>query len=206
MQTNFMTSQTRINLMRAFAGESQARNRYTFAKQAALEKNLYVISEVFRFTADQEEQHAKVFYGLLKESAGNNVDITAGYPADVYDNIQKLLESAVHNENEEFADAYPNFAQTAKNEGFLIPASKFELIAEIENSHKQRFEHYLTLMKEDKLFRSENPNEKWLCLNCGHIHEGSEAPMMCPVCGARQGYFIRECEAPFTAGGAVCRD
>lgn len=204
MQTNFMTSQTRENLMRAFAGESQARNRYTFAKQTALEQNLYVISEVFRFTAAQEEQHAKIFYELLKESAGQNVDITAGYPADVYNEIQKLLDSAVHNENEEFADAYPNFARIAQEEGFVKAASKFSLIAEIENSHKQRFEHYAKLMREEKLFRSDK-SERWLCLNCGHIHEGTEAPLVCPVCGARQGYFIREAEAPFTFGGIVCQ-
>lgn len=204
MQTNFMTSQTRENLMRAFAGESQARNRYTFAKQAALEQNLYVISEVFRFTAAQEEQHAKVFYELLKESAGKNVDITAGYPADIYSEIQKLLDSAVHNENEEFADAYPNFARIAQEEGFAKAASKFNLIAEIENSHKQRFEHYAKLMREDKLFRSDK-SERWMCLNCGHIHEGTEAPLVCPVCGVRQGYFIREAEAPFTFGGIICQ-
>ncbi|MCC8135273.1 MAG: rubrerythrin family protein [Ruminococcus sp.] len=204
MQTNFMTSQTRINLMRAFAGESQARNRYTFAKQAALEQNLYVISEVFRFTAEQEEQHAKIFYELLKEGAGKNVEITAGYPADVYDEIEKLLESAIHNEHEEFSDAYPSFAKTAQEEGFPKAASKFSLIAEIENIHKLRFMHYSELMREGKLFRSDG-NERWMCLNCGHIHEGSEAPLMCPVCGARQGYFIRENEAPFTSGGVICQ-
>ncbi|MBQ8297580.1 MAG: rubrerythrin family protein [Ruminococcus sp.] len=204
MQNNFMESQTRVNLMRAFAGESQARNRYTFAKQTALEKNLYVISEVFRFTAAQEEQHAKIFYELLKESAGRNVEITAGYPADVYDDIQKLLDTSVNNEFEEFSDAYPKFAATAKEEGYHKAASKFTLIAEIENYHKQRFEYYAKLMREDKLFRSDK-TERWMCLNCGHIHESSEAPLECPVCGMRQGYFIREAEASFTFGGIVCQ-
>lgn len=204
MQTNFLTSETRENLMRAFAGESQARNRYTFAKMTALEGNLYVISEVFRFTAAQEEQHAKIFFNLLKDAAGNNIEITAGYPADVYDDLQKLLDSAVHNENEEFSDAYPKFAKIAQDEGFVNAASKFNMIAQIENSHRQRFEYYAKLMREEKLFRSDK-TEKWLCLNCGHIHEGSEAPLSCPVCGARQGYFIREAEAPFTFGGIICQ-
>lgn len=204
MQTNFQTSCTRQNLMRAFAGESQARNRYTFAKQEAMSQNLYVISEVFRFTAEQEETHAKIFFELLKESAGMNIEITAGYPADVSKDIQKLLNSAVHNENEEFSDAYPNFAKTAQEEGFPLIAQKFRDIAEIENIHGQRFEHYAKLMREDKLFRSEK-KERWLCLNCGHIHEGTEAPLACPVCGAKQGYFVREAEAPFTVGGIPCQ-
>lgn len=204
MASNFLTSQTRENLMRAFAGESQARNRYTFAKQTALENNLYVISEVFRFTAEQEEQHAKIFYDLLQESAGKNVDITAGYPADVYNDVQKLLDSAVHNENEEFADAYPKFAEIAKQEGFAKIASKFTLIAEIENIHRMRFEYYSKLMKQDKLFKEDKP-VKWMCLNCGHIHESTEAPLVCPSCGVRQGYFIRADEAPFSSGGILCQ-
>lgn len=204
MQTNFLTSRTKENLMKAFAGESQARNRYTFAQQTALEKNLYVISEVFKFTAAQEEQHAKVFFELLQEAAGNNIEISGGYPADVYNDVQKLLDSSVHNEDEEFGIVYPDFARIAKEEGFAKAASKFTLIAEIENTHKLRFEHYSKLLREDKLFKSDKP-VRWMCLNCGHIHESTEAPLVCPVCGKRQGYFIRECEAPFTSGGSLCQ-
>lgn len=204
MVTNFLNSRTRVNLMKAFAGESQARNRYSFAQQTALEQNLYVISEVFRFTAEQEEQHAKIFFELLQESAGKNVEITAGYPADVYNDIQKLLEASVHNENEEFELVYPEFARIAAEEGYTKAASKFSLIAEIENTHKIRFEHFFQLMSENKLFKSDK-TERWLCLNCGHIHESSEAPMICPVCSNKQGYFIRENEAPFTWGGALCQ-
>ena len=111
MQVNFLSSQTRINLMRAFAGESQARNRYTFAQQTALQKNLYAISEIFKFTADEEKAHAEIFFDLLKESAGNTVEINSGYPADVYDDIQKLLSSSVHNESEEHEIIYPSFAK-----------------------------------------------------------------------------------------------
>lgn len=205
MVTDFMKSMTRINLMKAFAGESQARNRYTFAKMTALEKNMYVISEVFRFTAEQEEQHAKIFYELLLDSSGNKVEISADYPVDVYDDITKLLDTSVNNENDEYENIYPEFARIAREEGFAKAASKFALISEIENIHRKRFEHYSNLIKGDKLFKSEN-TERWLCLNCGHIHESSEAPLICPVCGMKQGYFIREAEAPYTTGGKICRD
>ncbi len=202
MSINFISSETKLNLMKAFAGESQARNRYIFAQQTAQEQNLYVISQVFKFTASQEEQHAKVFFDLLKDAAGNNIEITGGYPADVYNDIQKLLDSSIHNENEEFSDVYPKFSSIAKEEGFAKAASVFNLIAQVENIHRERFEHYAKLMREDKLFRSDK-TERWMCLNCGHVHESSEAPLICPICGSRQGYFIRENEAPFTFGGLL---
>lgn len=203
MPTNFMSSQTRVNLMKAFAGESQARNRYVFAAQTALEQNLYVINRLFKFTADQEEQHGKVFFDLLQEAAGNNIEITGGYPADVYTDIQKLLDASVRNENEEFSDVYPNFAEIARQEGFAKAAAKFNLIAQIENIHRERFEYYSNLFREDKLFRSDK-TERWMCLNCGHVHESSEAPLVCPVCGVKREYFVREAEAPFISGGIVC--
>lgn len=201
MQTSFMTSRTRENLMRAFAGESQARNRYTFAQQAAFEQNMYALSEIFRFTAMQEEQHAKIFYELLEESTGKNVDITAGYPVNVFGNdILRHLEAAVNNENEEHIGIYPEFARIAKEEGFTKAASKFALIAEIEKAHGERFAHFAGLMRENKLYSSDK-QESWICLNCGHIHTASEAPVQCPVCSAAQGYFIRHEEAPYTWGG-----
>lgn len=203
MQTNFLKSQTKENLMRAFAGESQARNRYIFASETASQQNYYVLSRLFKFTADQEQQHAKVFFDLLQDAAGNNIEITAGYPADVYTDMQKLLETSVHNENEEFADVYPKFAEIARQEGFAKAASKFSLIAQIENIHRERFEYYSNLLREDKLFKSDK-SERWMCLNCGHVHEGSEPPLICPVCGVRRDYFIREAEAPYTSGGIVC--
>ncbi len=203
MSTNFMSSQTRVNLMKAFAGESQARNRYVFAAQTALEQNLYVINRLFKFTADQEEQHGKVFFDLLQEASGNNIEITGGYPADVYTDIQKLLDASVRNENEEFSDVYPNFAEIARQEGFAKAAAKFNLIAQIENIHRERFEYYSKLFREEKLFRSDK-SERWMCLNCGHVHESSEAPLVCPVCGVKRGYFVREAEAPFISGGIVC--
>ena len=197
-------TKTEKNLWEAYAGESKARNRYTFAKLSAQEQNMYVLSEVFRFTAEQEEQHAKIFYELMKEASGGEINITADYPVEVTDSLQKLLDSSANNENAEAESIYPQFAEIAKQEGFTKASSKFELIAEIENIHRKRFEYFGALLRDDKLHKSDK-SERWLCLNCGHIHEGTEAPMMCPVCSVQQGYFIRESDAPFTWGGMVCQ-
>ena len=200
---DFLNSETRINLMRAFAGESQARNRYTFAQCTAENNNFFVLGQIFRFTANQEKAHAEVFYNLLKQSAGTNAEITAGYPIDVYDDISKLLETSVHNENGEAETIYPAFAETAKKEGFPEIATKFTLIAGIEKIHRQRFEYFEKLLRQDKLFKSDK-TERWACLNCGYVHESSEPPKVCPVCGKNHGYFIRECDVPFT-GGLLCQ-
>lgn len=203
MNTDFLKSESRINLMRAFAGESQARNRYTFAQCTAEQNNFFALGQVFKFTAGQEKAHAEVFYNLLKQSAGINTEITAGYPADVYDDISKLLQCSVHNENDEAETIYPSFAETAKKEGFPEIASKFILIAGIEEIHRRRFEYFENLLKQDRLFKSDK-TERWVCLNCGHIHESSEPPKACPVCSKNQGYFIREIDLAFT-GGILCQ-
>jgi len=201
--TDFLKSETRINLMRSFAGESQARNRYTFAQYTAEQNNLFVLGQVFRFTANQEKAHAEVFYNLMKQSSGTNAEITGGYPIDVYDDMEKLLLSSIHNENDEAETVYPAFAEIAKKEGFTEASAKFKLIAFIEETHRKRFEYFEKLLKQDKLFKSDK-TERWMCLNCGHIHESGEAPGKCPVCGKNQGYFIRLGDAPFT-GGALCQ-
>ncbi|MDE5854242.1 MAG: rubrerythrin family protein [Ruminococcus sp.] len=198
MQIDFNESQTRINLMRAFAGECQARQRYYMSAVKAEQQKLIVLERMFKFTAGQEEQHAIVFFNLLKESAGQSIDITAGYPADVFSEIQQLLDSAKKDEEHESDNIYPEFAQIARQEGFMNIAEKFEMISKIENSHRERFAYYGQLMHDNMLFRSESTEEVWVCLNCGHIHIGSEPPQKCPVCDAVQGYFIREKEAPFT--------
>lgn len=198
MQINFMESQTKTNLMRAFAGECQARQRYYMAAMNAKQQKLVVLERMFKFTAEQEEQHAIVFFQQLKEAAGQNIDITAGYPADVFNEMKQLLDSAAHGEQQEADDVYPEFAQIASQEGFPDIAQKFNMIAKIESSHLERFRYYGDLMRDNKLFRSDSTEEVWVCLNCGHIHKGSEPPQNCPVCGVAQGYFIREKEAPFT--------
>lgn len=198
MQTNFIESQTRINLMRAFAGECQARQRYYMAALTAEQQKLIGIGRLFRYTAEQEERHAIVFFKQLKSSAGQNIDISAGFPADVFDGLQELLDAAAHGEEQEFSVIYPDFAKIARDEGYPDVAAKFEMIGKIENSHLERFRYYADLMRSDKLFRSDSTDEVWICLNCGHIHTGSEPPRQCPVCSSEQGYFIREKEAPFT--------
>lgn len=198
MQTNFIESQTRVNLMRAFAGECQARQRYYMAALTAEQQKLIGIGRLFRYTAEQEERHAIVFFKQLKASAGQNIDISAGFPADVFDGLQELLDAAAHGEEQEFSVVYPDFAKIARDEGYPDVAAKFEMIGKIENSHLERFKYYADLMRSDKLFRSDSTEEVWICLNCGHIHTGSEPPRQCPVCSSEQGYFIREKEAPFT--------
>ena len=203
MQTNFNESRTKINLMRAFAGESQSRMRYYLAALTAQKQYLVGLERMFRFTADQEEHHAQVFYDLLKDAAGEEIEIKADFPADVYDDLQQLLDASANSENKEFSDIYSDFARIAAEEGFTDIGDKFRMIAKIEDTHKHRFEYYADLMRSDKLFRSEDTDERWMCLNCGHIHIGSEPPQNCPVCGVQQGFYVREAEAPFTSCGII---
>ena len=195
---NFKESQTRTNLMRAFAGECQSRQRYYMAALTAQQQKLVGIERMFRFTAEQEERHAMVFFKLLGECAGENIDICAGFPADVYTDVKQLLDAAAKGEREEAEGIYPDFAKIAASEGFQDIADKFRMIGEIEKSHLERFDYYAGLMAQDALFRSDSTQEVWICLNCGHIHIGSEPPRNCPVCNVAQGYFIREKEAAFT--------
>lgn len=186
------------NLMRAFAGESQARNRYTFAAGQANKQGLYVIEHVFKFTADQEKEHAEVFYNQLKELAGQNIAVDGAYPVDINPNISELLKMAQHNEYQEHDDVYKHFADVAQEEGFGKAASKFRMIAEIEKVHGDRFGELARLLENNQLFVSK-VETKWMCLNCGHIYEGKEAPMKCPVCEHDQGWFIRLELAPYTS-------
>lgn len=196
MAIHFDDSRTRANLMRAFAGESQARNRYTFAASQAEENHLRVVADVFRFTANQEKEHAEVFYGLLAASAGQTIHIDGGYPVNLSMNLQDLLCAARHNEVEEAEEVYPAFSAIAREEGFQRAADVFAAIALIEKIHAERFRRYEKLLKKDELFTGDQ-NTQWLCLNCGHIHQGSEAPALCPVCRHDQGHFIRADLAPF---------
>lgn len=192
----FKNSQTRDNLMRAFAGESQARNRYTFAAEKAKEQKLYVIQAVFEYTADQERAHAKVYYDHLKELSGENIVVDGGYPVDIYSTILEDLKAAHHNEYEEYEDVYVKFAEIAEEEGFKAAANSFRKIAEIEKTHGDRFEKFAKYIEEGKLFLNDEKTQ-WLCLNCGNIHNGKEAPKVCPVCSYPQGYFVRRDMSPF---------
>ncbi len=187
---DFKSSETKLNLLKAFAGESQARNRYTFAAQEAKKQNLNVIERLFTFTANQEKEHAELFYNALKESAGENIEISASYPIDISTNVVELLKSATHNEMEEYNPVYSTFAEVAKQEGFTKISTLFSQIAQIEKTHAQRFDHFREMLEQGTLF-SNNTETKWLCLNCGHIHTANDAPKICPVCEHNQGYFIR---------------
>ena len=187
---DFLRSQTKINLMKAFAGESQARNRYTFAASKAKEQKLHVVQAVFEFTAGQEKEHAEIFYNKLKQAAGENIAIESAFPVDLTDDVVKLLKMAHHNEYEEHDDVYKSFSDTAYSEGFDDIGLAFSNIAKIEKTHGDRFLRFAKLLEEDKLFVSD-VKTKWICLNCGFIYEGLSVPPQCPVCHHDRGYFIR---------------
>ena len=183
-------SVTRENLLRAFAGESQARNRYTFAASTAKKKDLEVLQLVFLYTAGQEKEHAEVFYDHLKQAGCANIDITAGYPVDCTEEPLELLKLAAEHEMDEYESAYPAFGDRAEEEGFPAIAAAFRQIAKIEKVHAERFKRFAQLLEQGKLFVSD-VDTAWICLNCGHVHHGRQAPAKCPVCQHGQGYFIR---------------
>ena len=189
MSVNFSESRTKENLMRAFAGESQARNRYTIAAERAEEGGMLTIADVFRYTADQERAHAERFYSLLKDLSGETVHIDGTYPIDQQDTLPELLRAAEHNEHEEYADVYQAFGDTAKEEGILQAASAFYQIAEIEHVHEKRFGALADMLGSNMYYHSEQVS-RWMCTNCGYIHEGQAAPKVCPVCRHEQGYFL----------------
>lgn len=197
MAVNFKDSVTKENLMRAFAGESQARNRYTIAAKTAAEQNLHVIHAVFSFTADQEKEHAAVFYNHLAELSGETVQIDGSYPVDLSRDVAKLLRLAQHNEYEEHDDVYLHFAEKAKEEGFARIAASFQMIAQIEKVHGDRFGRFADLLEQNQLFVS-GVETAWMCLSCGHIYRGTSVPEKCPVCQYDRGYFVRLDLAPYT--------
>lgn len=192
----FKQSKTKENLMRAFAGESQARNRYTFAGEEAQKQGLYSVSDIFLFTAEQERAHAERYYDLLTEVSGESIEICGAYPVDKMKTVIELLEAAKHNEFEEYEDVYQAFGDTAKEEGFLEAASTFYQIAEVEKLHGERFEKVAEMLKDKSYFEA-SEEEKWMCTNCGHIHTGKRVPNVCPVCRHEQGYFIPLSLAPY---------
>lgn len=196
MTMNLKDSETAKNLMRAFAGESQARNRYTFSASAAKKEGLPVIEAVFTFTAGQEKEHAEVFYNFLKEMTGDTIFIDGGYPVDLHEKTVDLLKAANHNEYEEHDVVYKEFGDKALEEGFTRIGKTFHMIAEIEKTHGDRFQLFADLLEKNQLFVSD-VETGWMCLNCGYIYHGKEAPKACPVCEHEQGYFIRLELAPF---------
>ena len=196
MSVPFEQSVTKENLMKAFAGESQARNRYTIASEEAKNQNYHVLEQVFTFTADQEKEHAEIFYRHLSKMAGKTIQINGDYPVDLSGNMEELLRLAQKHEYEEHDEIYKEFARKAKEEGYPEIAASFALIAGIEKYHGDRFGKFAKMMEEGKLHFSE-VEVGWMCLNCGYIAHGSCAPKNCPVCDEDQGYFIRLSLAPF---------
>ena len=193
----FLHSQTRENLMRAFAGESQARNRYTIAAGVANKAGLAVIQGVFLFTAEQERVHAKQFYSCLEDCAGQTIKVDGTYPVDIYSGLLEYIRAALHNFYQEWQHEFDQFAKTAMSEGFPLVGKLFENIARVEKTHGDRFGRFAGLMEKDQLFFSE-VEVTWMCLHCGWTVEATAAPAHCPVCRHPQGYFVRFELAPWS--------
>jgi rubrerythrin len=182
-------SKTAENLMKAFAGESQARNRYTFYSSVARQEGYLQIASFFEETADNEKVHAKRFFNLLNEGelAGETIQITSDFPVLINDTKANLL-AAANGENEEWTNLYPYFADIAEQEGFTVVAVVFRKIAEVEKKHEERYRKLLLNVENNLVFNKEI-DSLWKCTNCGYIHEGISAPKTCPACLQPQNYF-----------------
>ncbi len=178
-------SQTEKNVLTAFAGESQARNRYTYFASQAKKDGYIQISNIFSETADQEREHAKRFFNFLE---GGEAEVAAAFPAGKIGTVAENLEAAAAGENYEWTSMYPGFAKVAREEGFEMVAKAFEAVSVAEKQHDKRYKALLANVKERKVFKREEP-VLWRCLNCGYIYEGSEPPKACPACLHPQAYF-----------------
>ena len=178
-------TQTEKNVLAAFAGESQARNRYTFFASVARREGYEQIAAIFSDTADNEKEHAEVFFKLLE---GGEVEIAAGYPAGVIGDTAANLEAAADGERLEWGTLYPDFAETARNEGLRRVAGVFTEVAEVEEQHEGRYRQLLRNVREGKVFEKDQV-VKWRCRNCGYVHEGKAAPKVCPACSHAQAYY-----------------
>ena len=172
-------TKTEENLKTAFAGESQARNKYTYFASVAKKEGYQQIASIFEETANNEKEHAKMWFKLL-----NGGDVNEGLKVTTID----ALTMAAEGENYEHTDMYKEFAETAKEEGFTKISKLFEFVGKIESHHEERFRKLLESVKEEKVFKSSTP-KMWICRNCGHVHYGEEAPKVCPVCAHPQSYF-----------------
>jgi len=178
-------TETEKNLLKAFAGESQARNRYTYFASVAKKDGFEQISAIFIETAENEREHAKVFFKYLE---GGPVEITATYPAGKIGTTAENLLAAADGEKEEWSELYPTFADVAESEGFADVAESFREIAEVEAHHESRYRALLENVNGHKVFKKDGV-VFWKCRNCGYIHEGAEAPDLCPACKHPQAFF-----------------
>ena len=181
-------SKTEQNLLKAFAGESQARNRYTYFTSVAKKEGYEQIAAIFQETADNEKEHAEIFFKHLKHSDGLPVEITASYPAGVIGKTKDNLLAAAEGEKEEHTILYPGFAKVAEEEGFKDVAESFLEVAKVEAQHEKRYRKLLLNVQNKEVFKKPE-SVKWKCRNCGHVHEGDEAPDECPSCKHPQSYF-----------------
>ncbi len=178
-------TQTEKNLEAAFAGESQARTRYTFFASVAKKEGYEQIAAIFTETADQEKEHAERFFKFLE---GGMVEIRASYPAGVIGKTIDNLKEAAAGEKDEWSELYPTFARVAREEGFDKVADAFEHITEVEQVHEARYLKMLAHLEDGTMFKRSEPI-KWQCRNCGYVHTGTEAPKTCPACLHPQAYF-----------------
>ncbi len=178
-------TKTEQNLLKAFAGESQARMRYDYFAKQAKKEGLEQISAIFAETALNEKEHAKSFFKFLE---GGMVEITAAYPAGVIGTTMENLKAAADGENEEWTELYPLFADIAAEEGFKDVAVAFRMIAKVEKAHEERYRKLYQNLDEGKVFEREG-TLVWKCRNCGYLHEGKKAPKICPACLHPQSYF-----------------
>lgn len=185
MEKSIKGTRTEQNLLKAFAGESQARNRYTFFSKIAKEEGYEQIAEIFMITAMQEEQHAKQFFKFLE---GGMVEITAKYPAGRIGTTAENLRAAAEGENEEWTSLYPEFAKIAEEEGFPKIATAFKMISKVEKEHEERFRKLLERVENGTVFEREEEIE-WVCRKCGYVHKGKKALKNCPACNHPQAYF-----------------
>ncbi len=184
-------SETEKNLMRAFAGESQARNRYSYYSSIARDEGYVQIAALFQETADNEKEHAKVFFKLLE---GGMVEFNAMYPAGPAGTTAENLLAAAEGEKDEWSALYPDFAEVAEKEGFKKIAASFRNIAKVESWHEKRYRKLLENVQQSTVFKKQD-SARWKCGNCGYVHEGPEAPGTCPACSHPQAYFELWAEA-----------
>jgi rubrerythrin len=183
-------SRTEKNLLAAFAGESQARTRYTFFASAAKKEGYEQIAAIFQETSDNEKEHAELFFKYLE---GGMVEITAEYPAGVIRRTGQNLKAAAEGEKLEWGTLYPDFAKVAEEEGLKEVARTFNKVAEVEKYHERRYRKLLVNIEQGKVFKKDAPI-KWKCRNCGYVFEGKEVPENCPVCNHARSFFEVWCE------------
>ncbi|MDT8448247.1 MAG: rubrerythrin family protein [bacterium] len=179
-------SETEKNLLKAFAGESQARNRYNYFASVAAKEGYQQMAAIFTETAEQEHEHAKRFFKFL--SSGSDLEITAAYPAGKIGTTEENLAAAAAGEHHEWTELYPGFAKVAREEGFEQVAKAFEAICVAEKRHEERYRTLLERINQGEVFKV-GDNVIWRCRNCGYLHEGTEAPKLCPACFHPQAHF-----------------